>query len=550
MAQINSDSVDQLDRIKRNIETSYKYFLDNYKRFREFKRYVYRECINQQQRTMMQGLGRPVIEFNLGSAAINRLLGEFADHEPGIEVTPCEGVPVSQETLDVVEGSIRYALQDANKNSFSLRIYEDELGGAFSVAKVYTDYASPMSMNQQIYWQNVFDATMVGFDPMARAPHKGDGNYSFEIIPMTKEDFERKYPDFKTKDISWMQDMEGFSWSYKDMNDNKIVLVVDYYEKKKKKVKIVKLASGQVMTAKNYKKLEIAWKEAEMTGQVIEQMPIVTASRMTILETICNYKVIENQIIEYAETDYTYLPHVFFDGNSTVLTQGTGNTSYQFCTPYYYHAKGAQDFMNFSGMAIANSMENMSTSNYIVKKEALPQEKDYLEMLTNPQRAGNIIVNAFNDNNPDQPIPDPIQAVQHPPLPPEIMGSFSNSVGLIQAILGGMTSNPSNEQNYISGKAVVEAIAADNATSMPYVNGYLAGLTQMANIHVDLMPKYILGKRTIPIVQKNGEKVYQDVNIPGKPSLNSRKPCRNSSNNKSNKRHNKRNKQCKWIHTS
>jgi len=76
------------------------------------------------------------------------------------------------------------------------------------------------------------------------------------------------------------------------------------------------------------------------------------------------------------------------------------------------------------------------------------------------------------------------------------------------------------KQNYISGKAIIEATSADNATAMPYVNGYLAGLTQMANIHADLMPKYIIGKRTIPIVLKTGEKIYQDVNYPGRPSLN------------------------------
>ncbi len=162
MAEISEDAKAQLGRIQKNIETSYLYFQDNYKRFREYKRYVFKETINQQQRTMMQNLGRPVIEFNLGAASLNRLLGEFADHEPGIEVSPAEGIPVGQEVLDLVEGSIRNTLHDANKDSFSDRIYKDMLAGGFSVGKVWTDYASPMSFNQQIYWDHVFDATMWG----------------------------------------------------------------------------------------------------------------------------------------------------------------------------------------------------------------------------------------------------------------------------------------------------------------------------------------------------------------------------------------------------
>lgn len=521
MAQINQDAQEQLARIKRNVETSYMYFKDNYKRFREFKRYVYKETINQEQRSMLQELGRPIIEFNLGSAAINRLLGEFADHEPGIEVSPAEGVPVGQEVLDVVEGSIRATLHEANKGSFSIRLYKDMLAGGFSVGKIRTDYSSPMSFNQQIYWEHVFDSTLVGFDPLARLPHKGDGQYSFEIYPMTEDDFKRNYPKEESLDFSYTRDLEGFNWSYKDIQNQRVILVADYYEKKKKKTKIVRLSDGRVMTAKSYEKMSQLWEEAEERGQIIEQMPAVVGKpRMTVLEVICCYKLVEDRILSYEETDYALLPHVFFDGNSEILTQGTSNNTYQFCTPYFYHARGAQDLMNYSGMAIANQIENMSQSQFIIMKEAIPQEEDYIDAITNPQRANTIVVNAYSENNPDQPIPTPIREVQHPPLPSDVAGTFNNSVGMIQAILGGMASNPSNQNNYISGKAIVESVSADNATAMPYVQGYLAGLTQMANIHVDLMPKYIVGKRTIPIVLKSGEKIYQDVNRPGMPSLN------------------------------
>ncbi len=521
MAEISEDAKAQLGRIQKNIETSYLYFQDNYKRFREYKRYVFKETINQQQRTMMQNLGRPVIEFNLGAASLNRLLGEFADHEPGIEVSPAEGIPVGQEVLDLVEGSIRNTLHDANKDSFSDRIYKDMLAGGFSVGKVWTDYASPMSFNQQIYWDHVFDATMVGFDPLARAPHKGDGQFSFEIFPMTEDDFKKEYPNIEIGKLAYTRDMQGFNWSYKDIQSQKVILVADYYEKKKRRTKIVRLADGRVMTAKNYKKMEVLWSEAEMRGEIIEQMPVVVGKpRMTVLETIMCYRLIDGEMIDAYPTDYTYLPHVFFDGNSEILTQGTSNSTYQFCTPYFYHARGAQDLMNYSGMAIANNIENLSMSQFIVMKEAIPQEQDYLEALTNPQKANTIVVNAYSENNPDKPIPNPIREVQHAPLPGDVSGTFNNAVGLIQAILGGGASNPANEQNYISGKAIIEATSADNATAMPYVQGYLAGLTQMANIHADLMPKYILGKRTIPVVLKNGEKIYQDVNQAGKPSLN------------------------------
>ena len=299
MAQIKTDNQSEHARIKKNIETSYMYFQDNYLRFRDYKRYVFKETITPQQRTLMQQLGRPVIEFNMGAASINRLLGEFADHEPGIEVTPSEGVPVGQEVLDVVEGSIRHTLHEANKGSFANSIYKDMLGGGFSVGKIRTDFASSMSFNQQIFWEHVFDATLVGFDPLARAPHKGDGQYSFEIYPMTEDDFSEQYPDVKNMDLSFIKDIQGFNWSYKDIQNQKVILVCNYFEKKKKKTKIVKISDGRVMTAKNYERFEKLWKEAEEQGQIIEQMPIVVGEpRWTQLETIINYIVIEDRILE------------------------------------------------------------------------------------------------------------------------------------------------------------------------------------------------------------------------------------------------------------
>jgi hypothetical protein len=188
--------------------------------------------------------------------------------------------------------------------------------------------------------------------------------------------------------------------------------------------------------------------------------------------------------------------------------------------PYVFHAKGIQDMMNYSGQTICNSMENLIQHKYIVKKEAIPQEQDYIDALTDIQRAGTIVVNAFNENNPEQPIPEPITNVQNVPLPPEVMASFQVTGQLTQAILGSFVSNQNKDNQNLSGKAVIESASADNAAAMPYVVGYLAASTQWANIIVDLMPKYLIGKRVIPVQSKGDEKSYQEVNAPGKAMIN------------------------------
>jgi hypothetical protein len=512
---------DNLERIKRNVSDSCKYFKENVKRWRDYRTYVFRSSLNEMQRNLLQQNARPITEFNILEAYISRLLGEFAKHEPSIEITPSEGLPIPAETLDAVEGHLRHIIYESNKDSFAYEIYKDLLSGGYSVAKVWTDYQSPMSFNQQIFLSRVFDPTMAGFDPMARAPHKGDGKYSFEIYPMLEEDFKLEFPSvdmskFKFTMVSQGGGIEGFSWSYKDLQNRKCILVADYYEKKRKKARIVQLANGRVLTTKDYEKLQEYWQE----NQFIEQIPAVIGEpRSTILERVCRYRIVECEILDYLETDYCYLPHVFFDGNSIMLTQGTSNTQFQMTRPYVYHAKGVQDMTNFAGQTICNAMENLIQHKFIVMKEAIPQEKDYLEALNNIQKANTIVVNAYSEQNPDQPIPNPIREVQNVPLPPEVTAAFQMTAPMTQTILGSYASNLGKNDNDLSGKAIIESSSVGNAAAMPYIVGYLAGLTQIGVICVDLMPKYLKGKRTIPVVSKDGDKNHQGINQPQMPYL-------------------------------
>lgn len=518
MAMVNSNDDDSNDvlrlaRLKDNIATSYLYFQDNYERFRSFRNYVFKETLNDQQRAFLRKLVRPIVEFNILEAPISSLVGEFAGHEPSISITPSEGVPVPQQIIDVVEQHFRHLLYEANRNSFSYEVYKDLLSGGFSVGKVSTDYANPMSFKQNIYIEKAFDSTLCGFDPLARHSHKGDGEYCFEIYPLTDKDFSRRFDH----DISGVKynvvknntDIEGFSWAYKDIKDNKIILVVDYYEKKKQRTRIVELADGTVMRMSKYKKMEKLWQE----NNIVEQIPIIKGKpRWTTLETICKYVLCDNAILEYEETDYSFLPLVFIDGNSIILTSGKVNATYQMTRPFVYHAKGTQDLKNFAGQALANYLQNMVQHKFIIKKEAIVQDADSLEALKNIQRMNNIIINAYSENDPNKPIPDPITPVIPVPAPPEIMGAFQVSDPTTQTILGGYGSNMAKNDNDLSGKAIIETLSASNMAAMPYIVGYLNGLTQIANIAVDLMPKYLLGKRTLPLRDGEGKQSYQDIN--------------------------------------
>jgi hypothetical protein len=505
---------DELARIKQNIEKSYEYFKPNYDRYHEFRRFTFESALTESDIALLKNLGKPQIEVNTVEAFISRLRGEFSKQEPSITVEAAEGAPADSGMIALVEGHIRSILADANKDSFEYNIYTDLLSGGFSVIKVRTDYANEMSFDQKIIWERAFDPTMCGFDITAKLPHKADGQYAFENYVKTVDEFKDEFGNgFNLDRIKFSKEIGGFNWSYR-VKDDDILLLSDYYEKKQKDVKIVQLVNGQVMTVDDYEKFIEKWRNFG----ILTQPPGVKGKpRTTLFTTICRYRCIENQVIDYKETDYGYLPLIFADGNSILLRDSTNGAVRQFTRPYIYHAKGQQRLLNFAVQTLANELENMVQHKWVVAKEAIPPE--YAGAYTNNQIPNVVIHNAYKNDDPDKPLPPPREVVRAP-APPEITQAITMGTQMMQTILGSYDASLGINDNQLSGVAIVEGATQSNATAMPFVVGFLQALNQAAVVTLDLLPKYYNTPRTIPFVRPDGKRGYIPINQPGGINLN------------------------------
>ncbi len=157
----------------------------------------------------------------------------------------------------------------------------------------------------------------------------------------------------------------------------------------------------------------------------------------------------------------------------------------------------------------------MTQQKYIIKKEAIPQEKAYQENLTRPQIASLIVVNAFADNDPNKPIPDPIIPIQPHALPTEVSNTIQMADSIIQSELGSYDAALGINNNQLSSLAIVEAATQSNAAAMPYVVNYIQALNQVARILVNLMPKYYKTPMTIPVIDKEGNRSAVKINQEG-----------------------------------
>ena len=499
--------LDKLSQIKKKVRNAHDYFKHNYDCYNEFRKFVFESSLTNDEITLLMTMNRPQLEFNVLEAYISRLLGEFSKQEPDIQVNAFDEEQADPMTIKLVEQHLKHVFMDSNNEHTRYEVYKDLLSGGFSAIKVFTDYEHPMSMNQVIKIERC-EPTLTGFDKIARFSHKGDGQFAFELFPKEKTDFETEYPDIPVSSLTFRRDFAGFNWTYQNATDQ-IIVVADYYEKVHKEETIVQVRDRGVMTTRKYRKMIDEWDDITVPPGTVGK------PRKTYIDTIHRYRLIENQVIEHEETDFTHLPLVFIDGHSLMLRNGQKNGPIrQITRPYVYHAKGAQRLKNYAGISLANEIENTVQHKFMVAKEALPKEENFLEAYKDVQKENVLVFNSVHESNPEMPINNPIREVVRTPAPPEIAQAFTGADSLIQNVLGSYDASLGINNNQLSGIAIVEAASQSNATAMPYIVGCLQGFQRVAEIYVDLMPKYFTTPRTLPIVDEEGRRHFVKINQP------------------------------------
>jgi len=514
MKEIAKRHQDQLKRIKKNVEISHEYFEHNYRAFNEFRKFVYVTTLSDSDVALLERLKKPQLEFNTLEAYISRMVGEFSKQRPSFYVSASQNTAnqqVDPRIIPLAEGYLRYKEYEARKNGTQDATYKDQLTGGFSVIKIWTEYKNQMSMQQDIKFGRVYDPTLCGFDPLAELPHKGDGKYCYQFYPMRREDFELEYPDVDVNDLKFTKSGHGLNWSY-ETNGVDALIVCEYSEKHRKKVKIAQLTNGEVIKSKDY---EDFIEKFQQDGR-IDQPPQIMSERTTTIENIHRYVFIENQVIEFVDTDFRYLPLVFFDGNSVQYRDTENAEMKQKTRPYVYHAKGIQKLKNFAGQSLANELENMVQHKFKVALASIPEQ--YLDAYKNYQIPNVMIYNHVDPDNPAIPIPPPMEIVR-PPIPAEIINTFRLADETTQTILGSYDAALGINNNQLSGVAIVEGATQSNATAMPYIVANIQGMTQVGTIILDLMPKYLVTPATIPIIDKEGKQQFATINQPGTPSF-------------------------------
>lgn len=500
----------KFERAKKNIDTAYEYFKPNYDRFNKFVQMTFVSTLTANEKQFLLSKNRPLMDFNIMEPYISRLRGEFAKSQIDIKCNGKDGKEVDPELIKFIEGYLRNIFHEMKVRGIEYDLLTYNLAGGFSGAKVYMDRKSEKSFHLEVKVEPVWDPTLMGFDMFAKSQDKNDGEFFYEAYPQNRRLFEEEYPDLDIEGISVNNNYNGLKWSYRTESNEEVVLLVDYYYKKRVRKSVVMLSDGQTMTTDDYDKFVQEWIESENIAQVPQ---IIAGPETRKITRICRYKMIGTQILEEEETDLKSFPYVYIDGNSALI-KNPDASAVQFMTrPYVYNAVGPQKLKNFAGQSLAYGMMKMIQSPFMASAESLRGQE--AEPWRNPQDANILIYNGFKGNNPEVPLQPPIQLAPTP-LPPEIMGTFEgmdaammNSLGQFDASMSKLT------EHEMSGVAYREMATLSNAAAKPYIESMIRGMQSIAVKIVELIPQAHTLAGKVPIMDSQGRRSHVDINKAG-----------------------------------
>lgn len=497
---------DRLDKIKEKISESYLYFKPNYESFYKWYRFTFVSTLSSSDIRELEKIQQPTIQCNLAEAYLNRLIGEFSSHEPSAVVGAENERANLAAQVRFVEDHIRQAEEEARNDSTAQMVFKDLCGGGFSAYELYTKYKSAYSFDVVPGWCKVNDPTLCGWDPLATLPHKGDGNYAWQFIPMEEKAIKKNWPKANLDTINNKSKMEDVPWKYTTKDGETIYYICKFYSKRSKPAKLVKLSDGQEMLDSEYKKMLNAW---DFTSDDLP--PTIATERDTEIETIWRDVLLEGEILESEETIFSILPIVFVDCNSAKLKLSRNGLLQQITRPPMYNALGIQKLLDATIQSIADEITNTIKSKWVMPVEGILD--GYLDAYKRNEIPSVLPYRQFYDAEgvPADTQLNPPTMISRPPMPPELWQTVELIKGLFQSVTGSYDAQLGINGNQLSGSAIQKGAMQSNAASLPIMLGYLDGLTRILQGYVDLLPKVFVSPRTIPIKGLDGKKGVRKI---------------------------------------
>jgi hypothetical protein len=182
---------------------------------------------------------KPCLTINVLPASEKQILNDLRQNRPAIKVSPVDD-KADPETAEVLQGIIRHIEYDSSADA----AYDTAAASAVRTGRgwlrVITEYEEAGSERQVIKIKRILNPFQVYIDPTCQEADYSDARYGFLFEWLTKEEFEREYPDSKLVDDG-LAEWKTIGDSEAPWMTNEGIRICEYfyfdYEDKKKRGK-------------------------------------------------------------------------------------------------------------------------------------------------------------------------------------------------------------------------------------------------------------------------------------------------------------------------
>ena len=176
------DELDILEQARDNMVLWDGYFNENVTRGKDDMNFVLRDQWSALERSEFNRLFKPAMTFNKLYDSIKKIAGEQRKNKPDLLVRSLTG-KATQEQINLRADLVRTISYQSQNDLIYQTAFRSALMRGYGAFDICLDYEDPYSFNQVIRYEIIPDPSRTSFDPTAMKPHKGDGNFCFQLFP-------------------------------------------------------------------------------------------------------------------------------------------------------------------------------------------------------------------------------------------------------------------------------------------------------------------------------------------------------------------------------
>jgi hypothetical protein len=196
---------------------------------------------------------RPCHVVNRIPQFVRQITNDQRQNRPSIRVHPVDD-QADIETAKTIRGLIRHIEYNSSADVAYDTAFESAVVGGFGYFRIVTDYANPMSFEQEILIKRIKNPLTVYVDPYYKEPDGSDMEWGFITEDLSKDEFKTAYPK---SEMAGLEDFESIGDRRADWLPEEKVRVAEYYYKEYKEEEIVLLSDNTVVLASEFKKPNI-----------------------------------------------------------------------------------------------------------------------------------------------------------------------------------------------------------------------------------------------------------------------------------------------------